>query len=408
MRSRRIQTAQQYTVLRNTISIKSSCKNTTKKLLADLVVVLYNRYMIKLQDFNHFRTDPRVKFKTELVDGEEITIVAYMIADSKLWDQPNALETRGIAFNSDGECISRPLTKFFNIGENEQTQTHNLKFYNSVFLEKRDGSMLIPVLINNKIFWKSKKSFYSDVAIKANVCATLEVLNLSRTLLNMGYTPIFEFTHPEHQIVIDYGKEPKFVLIAVRHIESGGYMSIESQEIMCAAHHVECIRRYGDNTFQMLNELDDQVDFEGYVIRHPDGLWTKAKSKWYLLNHRIMTEIRERDIALAVAEECIDDIKSSIAAQGMDIGPVLEIEQRVVAQLETIIEQSELLCTLIKAEPTQKDAAMKYKDNEFFSLAMILYVNKEPKYVDFWKKRFLKVDYSLKVVYNQSFSNEKE
>ena len=71
--------------------------------------MLYNRYMIKLQDFNHFRTDPRVKLKTELVDGEEITIVAYMIADSKLWDQPNALETRGIAFNSDGECISRPL-----------------------------------------------------------------------------------------------------------------------------------------------------------------------------------------------------------------------------------------------------------------------------------------------------------
>lgn len=362
--------------------------------------------MIKLQDFNHLRNDKRIKFKTELVDGQELTIVSYMIADPELWKLPLALETRGITFNSDGECISRPLHKFFNIGENEQTQKHRLKFYNSVFLEKRDGSMLIPVLINNKIFWKSKKSFYSDVAVKAAECATFDILNFSRTLLNMGYTPIFEFTHPEHQIVIDYGKQAKFVLIAARHVQSGGFMSIKSQEIICAAHRVDCIRRYGDNAFQMLNELDSQVDFEGYVIRHPDGMWTKAKSKWYLINHRIMTEIRERDIALAVAEECIDDIKSSIVAQGMDITPVLEIEQRVVEQLKLIIEGTELLCTLIKAQPTQKDAALKYKDNVFFSLAMLLSRDKEPNYVDFWKKHSLKVDYSLRVVYNKSFNTE--
>ena len=362
--------------------------------------------MIKLQDLNHFRNDSRVKFKTEIVDGQELTIVSYMIADPHLWKQPLALETRGITFNADGECISRPLHKFMNIGENEQTQKHNLVFDNAVVLEKRDGSMLIPVMINNRIHWKSKKSFFSDVAIKANHCATIEVLNLSRTLINIGYTPIFEFTHPEHQIVIDYGAEPKFVLIAARNNETGDYMSIDVQEIICAAHRVECIKRFKENVNELLNKIDDQINFEGYVIRHIDGLWTKAKSKWYLVNHRIMTEIRERDIALAVVEECVDDIKSAIVAQGLDITPVLKIEDRVIQQLEIIIQATDRLCKLIKAEPTQKDAAMKYKNNEFFGLAMLLTRDKEPNYVDFWKKRFLKVDYSLRVLYNQNFNRE--
>ena len=150
------------------------------------------------------------------------------------------------------------------------------------------------------------------------------------------------------------------------------------------------------------------VDFEGYVIRHPNGLWTKAKSNWYLINHRLMTELRERDIALAVADECVDDIKSAVTAQGLSIDPILEIEQRVIGQLEALIKHSESLLDLIKAEPTQKDAALKYKHHPYFSLAMILYKDKEPNYVDFWKKHYLKVDYSLKVVYNQNFSGDAE
>ena len=363
--------------------------------------------MIKLSDFDHLRNDPRIKFKTELVDDQEFTIVSYMIADPQLWKLPLALECRGITFNAAGECVSRPFHKFFNVGEREETQLGNLQLFNCTVLEKRDGSMLVPVLVNNKLRWKSKKSFYSDVAIAAQKTAPAVVQELAEALLRDGLTPIFEFTHPEHQIVINYGDQPKFTLIAIRNMKTGDYLSAETQEILCAAHNVDCIRRYQNhNVRYMIEELNDVVDFEGYVIRHPNGLWTKAKSNWYLINHRIMTELRERDIAIAVADECVDDIKSAVTAQGLSIDPILEIEQRVIGQLEALIKHSEALFDLIKAEPTQKDAALKYKNDRYFALAMILYKDKEPNYVDFWKKHHLKVDYSLKVVYNQNFNKE--
>lgn len=365
--------------------------------------------MIKLSDFDHLRNDPRIKFKTELVDDQEFTIISYMIADPKLWQLPLALECRGITFNAAGECVSRPFHKFFNIGEREDTQLNKLHLFNCTVLEKRDGSMLVPVLINDKLFWKSKKSFYSDVAISAQKTAPSAVQELAEGLLRDGLTPIFEFTHPEHQIVINYGDKPKFTLIAIRNIKTGEYLSAETQEILCAAHGVDCIRRFqNSNVSHMIKELDRVVDFEGYVIRHPNGLWTKAKSNWYLINHRIMTELRERDIALAVADECVDDIKSAVVAQGLSVEPILDIEQRVIGQLEAIICASESLLRSIKAEPTQKDAALKYKNVNVFPLAMILYKDKEPNYVDFWKKHHLKVDYSLRVVYNQTFNGDIE
>ena len=364
--------------------------------------------MITLNDLNHFRSDNRVKFKTEVVDGQTVTIVTYMIADDTLWRQPLAEEVRGIVFDSNGKCISRPLHKFFNIGEKEHTQKSKLVFYNAHFMEKRDGSMLVPVLINDKIFWKSKKSFYSDVAIRANECATDNVIKLTNTLFSMGYTPIFEFTHPQHQIVIDYGDKPKFVLIAARHIETGEYLSPENQEVLCYAYNVDVIRRYGNNYYQMLDELETQVDFEGYVIRHTDGLWTKAKSKWYLTMHRIMTEIRERDVALAVVEENVDDLKSLVSSEGKDVSLIENIENRVNLDVESIIFNTEKLLTLIKQEPDRKSAAIKYCKDMYFKLAMTLYDGKEPRYIDYWKNNFWKQNYSLKVLYNQTFSGDTE
>lgn len=365
--------------------------------------------MMKLSDFKHLINDPRVKFKTELVDGQELTIICYMIADSKLWELPLATECRGITFDEQGECISRPLHKFFNVGEREETQLNNLDFSQAEFIEKRDGSMLIPVSINSKIHWKSKKSFFSDVAIKANETAPHAVLELSKSLIATGYTPIFEFTHPEHQIVIDYGIAPKFVLIAVRNNKTGEYLSIVQQQSIANFYGVESIQKYmGDKTpNEMIADLDTVRNFEGWVVRHANGVWTKAKSKWYLINHRIMTEMRERDIAIAVIEEMVDDIKSMIVAEGKDIAPILEIENRVVQQLEEIIRETELLASKLSATASRKEAA-EYRQEKYFGLAILMYDSKEPDYKKFFMKNCLKLDFSLRVIYNQSFNGDTE
>jgi RNA ligase len=362
--------------------------------------------MITLSDFNDLKSDPRIRFKTEVVDGVTVTIVCYMIADSDLWSQPLALETRGIAFNESGQCISRPLHKFFNVGERPETQPNVLDFEHAVLFEKRDGSMLVPVIINDKVFWKSKKSFFSDVAIKAQSTATQNIIDLSVHLINAGYTPIFEFTHPEHQIVIDYGNLPTFTLLAARSVETGEYLDYATLMDVTSAYGVYLIPIIPGDSLELIADLDTIKNFEGYVVRHPDGTWTKAKSRWYLLNHRIMTELRERDIAIAVLEETIDDIKSSVSAQGLSLDPILEVEHRVVLELEELIIDTKTLVDLIKLEPTQKDAALKYRTHPNFGLAMSAFKGSEPDFKKAWKSRYWKQNYSLRVVYNQNFSGD--
>lgn len=119
---------------------------------------------LKLQ----FGSDKRVVFKEEIVDSETFTIVFYQIADNQFWEQPFATEVRGHVFDSTGKCVSAALEKFFNLNEQKNTQQDVLDFTNCVSYEKEDGSQITTLVLNDKVYLKTKKTFYSDVAINAN------------------------------------------------------------------------------------------------------------------------------------------------------------------------------------------------------------------------------------------------
>src|SRR5574343_1233691 len=130
-----------------------------------------------LSDFDKFRDNPMVKFKTEIVEGKSYTIISYMIADKSFWEVPLSLETRGITFETKtGICVSRPLGKFFNVSERSDTDPASVARDFVECYEKRDGSMLTPIITQNgNIVFKTKKSFYSDVANSANLSVPEEV-----------------------------------------------------------------------------------------------------------------------------------------------------------------------------------------------------------------------------------------
>lgn len=64
-------------------------------------------------------------------------------------------ECRGIIFDNDGEIIRRPYHKFFNFREKEETSTLELS-RSHVVLEKLDGSMVAPFIVNGEIIFGSK------------------------------------------------------------------------------------------------------------------------------------------------------------------------------------------------------------------------------------------------------------
>lgn len=360
-----------------------------------------------LSDLDRFRNDPMVRFKTEIVEGKSYTIISYMIADKAYWDTPLADETRGITFETDtGKCVSRPFVKFFNVSERSDTDSATVARDFVECYEKRDGSMLTPIITQNgNIVFKTKKSFYSDVANQANNLATISIKNFCRICLGVyDLTPIFEFTHPDHRIVLDYPGESHFTLLAIRQNDSGDYLEYDTMESYATESGIPVIKKFDLTWDEIQRSIENDKGIEGYVLLLKDGRRVKYKTAWYLSMHRTMTELRARDVAEAVVNETVDDLKSLVASQGKDITPIEAIEDQVARELHSIRSEVNTVAQSFIGE-TFKDAAIALKGTQLFSLVMSELRGKEPNYIDFWKKNFLK-RYSLRVVYNPSFSKD--
>lgn len=361
------------------------------------------KFVFSRDRFAHLEDHSAVRFKIEEVQGAKLTVGCYMVADPTLWDDEYGREMRGITWDETGTCVCLPFEKFFNLNENKHVQEKDLPWdYEYEVFEKRDGSLITPVLVNGQIFCKSKKSFYSDVALAANtLLASNTRLNLfCFDLLNRFYTPIFEFTSPDSEIVVNYGSEPKMVLLAIRDQKNGTYMDHNYMKLVAGSQGVEVINSYGKVPLDTLkDEMKTREDIEGYVIHFLNGVRVKMKTDWYLRLHHAKTDLRERDIASMFVDETIDDVKSVVVASGLSLEPIEKIEARVSRELEDIIDRTRELFGWIRLQESRKEAAIKFHGNAVFGLAMKLLDKKEPDYKMFWKKNYLQ-HYTLNTVYS--------
>lgn len=137
-------------------------------------------------------------------------------------------ECRGLIFYPDGRIMSRPFHKFFNINEREETQTHAIDMMmQHVIMEKMDGSMIRPILVDGYVRWASKMGITS-VAMQAEefVAKNTRYKDFAIWCISEGLTPIFEWTSPFNQIVLPYEKE-NLTLLAVRDNLTGEYLKIQ-------------------------------------------------------------------------------------------------------------------------------------------------------------------------------------
>jgi RNA ligase len=357
---------------------------------------------MNIQNLDHLRTNPMIRFKTEKVDETLVEIVTYMIGDKELWDDPAALETRGNVYDvHTGECICACFPKFFNVGERDDTQPDLVKDSIVEVFEKRDGSMITPVMINNKLYWKTKKSFCSDVANLAQSLVSETVDMFAKECIQRGYTPIFEFTHPDNRIVLDYGNQPNFTLIAARNMASGDFLGWLHLEHLAEEFHIPMVKAYSKTWTELTYDIENAVGIEGYVLVLEDGRRVKLKTKWYMDLHHTMTELRERDVVEAVLNETVDDMKSLLTSQGKDLTPIEEIERYVAEELTTLQKQVNYI-VWSNSGKTVKEVALEMKDHPLFSLIMSEVRGKEANYVEHWRRNRLR-DFSLRCVYNFNF-----
>lgn len=324
--------------------------------------------------------------RSALAEREEIrfatqdngtTVACVMISEPETYSCGFAREARGIVFDAAGSLISRPLHKFFNIGERPETQVDALDWSKVMrVMPKRDGSMIHTVALpadGRSYSLKSKKSFDSDVAKAATAFVRRDENAVAydgfcEEMVSNGLTAIFEYTSPTARIVLAY-PEDNLVLLHIRENDTGRYLTptevqswadrwdIPTELGMWNESHSLSVK-YADGSGSllafkdfarmnsdvgrlMLDWLREVVDVEGWVIQFENGDMVKLKTKWYSDRHRAMTFLRVRDIALLTLDEGIDDLKAILVGDGVDISPIEAIEHQVVVKLTTLRHEVE-------------------------------------------------------------------
>jgi RNA ligase len=217
-------------------------------------------------------------------------------------------ECRGLVFGSDGKVISRRYQKFFNFGERSDTIVDLSKSH--VVLEKLDGSMISPILIDGGIRWISKMGI-TDTSMQAETFAAdkPDYIDFAKHCIGLEWTPIFEWCSRSQRIVLDYPVD-KLVLTAVRRNHSGGYMSHGMMEYwtpesipVVKSHDLSCASI--EEVALTIRAIEGS---EGVVIRFDDGHMVKVKSEWYVTQHRAKADISsERHAVKIILEGLLDD-----------------------------------------------------------------------------------------------------
>lgn len=329
------------------------------------------------------------------------TVVCYNISNEKSFSTPEEKEARGIAFDQNGDIISRPLHKFFNLAEREEVQPHNLNWNTIVAgFDKMDGSMITAGFIGNEFFVKSKKSFKSDVAVsaKAFCVENSKYIRFTEYCSLAMLTPIFEFTSPEHRIVLRYNQE-NMTLLHIRNTITGEYlMPWEVKKLADKFDIPYNMPIFGSemDMVSLVKSLNTVEGIEGYVIQFQNGEMIKIKTKWYMDLHHVVTFQRKRDIAKMVIDETIDDFIGylSLNAPNADLSQVHHINTFITDFIEGIKMEVEEVAKPFVGK-TFKEAAIALKGHPLFGFAMRYLRGQENDYKSYYADKYLKEHWSL-------------
>jgi RNA ligase len=263
---------------------------------------------------------PHVKDREEFLVAERDfgTVINYAVAMSDTFDMQDQndlggtirRECRGIIFDKDGKIMSRPFHKFFNVLEREETQTHAIDISQPhVIMEKMDGSMIRPILIDGYLRLATKMGV-TEVSMQAEEWLAKQSVEYKQWLyscIEADVTPIFEWVGPFNQIVLAY-EEADLVLLACRYNVSGEYF-MPNEDDACPFSLVPQYGQINGNLGSYIDRQREAENREGDIIRFADGHMLKVKNDWYVRIHKCVDRIVfDRNIVNLIINEEVDDV----------------------------------------------------------------------------------------------------
>lgn len=268
---------------------------------------------------------PAIQGRDEFVvaEREGYTVINYNVMMADSFDCNIRRECRGIIFDSKtGDIIRRPFHKFFNVNERAETQDNVIDLSRpNAILEKLDGSMIAPFIVDGKMIWGTKMGS-TDVAkpVEDFVARNPIYADFALGCLSSGLTPIFEWCSRKQRIVLDYN-EDQLILTAIREIESGEYWTHQEMLEHAEFYNIPIVRQFEPQTDMkaFLEYVRDLEDLEGFIVRFHDGHMLKLKCLWYLQIHKAKEAIlQDRNIVELILEEHLDDVKAHLPAEDRD------------------------------------------------------------------------------------------
>ena len=291
-------------------------------------------------------------------------------------------ECRGIIFDANGYIISRPFHKFFNVGERDETQLHNVDLsQDHTVMEKMDGSMIRPLVFfdkdNVQVLALGTKMGITDTANQAQ--EYLNSLDLGDrygkqyfmlNMANRGFTPLFEFVAPDNRIVIEYDSAD-LVLLAVRDNVTGEYMSYNDMVRESRDAKLSVVPQFGavDGDFgEYIDRQRGKEGREGDIIRFADGHMLKIKNDWYVRIHKVKDKIRsDRHILSLVLNNELDDIFPHLDENDFNRVKKFERDFHVSYKEKLVDLSSKIDAVLNEAGGDKKKLAVEVLPNSSFS-----------------------------------------
>jgi len=268
---------------------------------------------------------PAIEGRDEFVVAvkEGYTVINYNVMMADTFDCNIRRECRGIIFDTvTGDIIRRPFHKFFNVNEREETQDNVVDLSQShAILEKLDGSMIAPFVVNDQLIWGTKMGA-TEVAepVEDFVLLNENYSQFARFIIRRGYTPIFEWCSRKQRIVLDY-KEDQLILTAIRDLTTGRYMSLDLVTNTADLYFIPTVRAFEPQSdmksfIEYVRLLEDR---EGFVVRFDDGHMLKLKCDWYVQIHKAKEKIlQDRNIVELILDGKLDDVKAHLPQEDRD------------------------------------------------------------------------------------------
>jgi T4 RnlA family RNA ligase len=315
-----------------------------------------------------------------VIDGQNVSIFNYRLAQYNDFVRHNAYEMRGLTFVNGVKHIA--LHKFFNLNQVESTQYELLKAKPIKSIRvKEDGSMITFVKVNGDIVPKTKMSFKNDQTEMVNQWLSRNPLGEVgiQWFVNNGMTPVFELVSPHNRIVLEYS-ETNLVLLQVRNSETGKYLDISPNTK--DFDYTTLSGTFDIAKFEPMTTLDDLIErakveegLEGWVLEFTDGTFIKIKTDWYFSLHGLLTTdlTREDFILKNIMEETIDDLLGHLAEDDARRDYIGKIQASLNHFLNTKIAEILIILGTFKGE--RKDLAITYRQHPLFSVIMRAYVS---------------------------------